>query len=29
MNDFEPKKKKDDDIPFKTVNLFGDDDDER
>ena len=29
MNDFEPKKKKDDDIPFKTVNLFGDDEDER
>ena len=29
MNDFEPKKKNQDDIPFKKVNLFGDDDDER
>ncbi|MCR5705269.1 MAG: DNA topoisomerase IV subunit A [Acholeplasmatales bacterium] len=28
MNDFEPKKKNDGDIPFKTVNLFGDDNDE-
>ena len=29
MNDFEPKKKNQDDIPFKKVNLFGDDDDEK
>ncbi len=28
MNDFEPKKKNDGDIPFKTVNLFGDDNNE-